>query len=197
MFRKVISFLLLVNILFAYDATLEVIKKIERKTTIKILNKSTLQNQTIDKIDKLIMGDFDVSSHFRPIKNIDNDLEKVDYLLEYKIGIKESNIVCDVTLMKNDMKVVLQKTYKISNMKKYPFLIHKIVSDINDFLGFESIEFLNRYVVFSKYIKGKMADIIISDYTLTYQQTLVSNGGLNIFPKWANVDQTSFYYTLP
>lgn len=195
MFKKVISFLVLVNILFAYDATLEIVKKIEKKTTIKIINKSSLQNATVNKIDKLIMGDFDVSSHFRPIKSTENDLEKVDYLLEYKIFLKDSKIFCDVTLMKNNLKVVLQKTYSASNMKKYPFLIHKIVSDINDFLGFESIEFLNRYVIFSKYSKGKKANIIISDYTLTYQQTLVNNGGLNIFPKWANTDQTSFYYT--
>ncbi|CAA6800948.1 MAG: tolB protein precursor, periplasmic protein involved in the tonb-independent uptake of group A colicins [uncultured Campylobacterales bacterium] len=195
MIKKIISFLVVINFVFAYDATLEIVKKIDKKTKIKIINKSELENKTVEKIDKLLIGDFAVSSHFEPIKSINNDLKEIDYLLEYKVYLENSILICDISLVKNDMEVVLQKTYKTSNIKKYPFLIHKIVSDINDFLGYDSIGFINRYVIFSKYTKGKGADIIISDYTLTYSQTLVKNGGLNIFPKWASSEQDAFYYT--
>ncbi len=47
---------------------------------------------------------------------------------------------------------------------------------------------------FSQYKEARKADIIIADYTLTFQKTVI-RGGLNIFPKWADKKQQSFYYT--
>jgi TolB protein len=38
------------------------------------------------------------------------------------------------------------------------------------------------------------SEIVIGDYTLTYQHTMIK-GALNIFPQWANDKQDSFYYT--
>ncbi len=34
----------------------------------------------------------------------------------------------------------------------------------------------------------------MADYSFTYRKTIIK-GGLNIFPKWADRDQTSFYYS--
>lgn len=53
---------------------------------------------------------------------------------------------------------------------------------------------MDKFVVFSVYKDAKKADIVIGDYTLSFQKTIIS-GGLNIFPKWANKNQDSFYYT--
>ena len=66
--------------------------------------------------------------------------------------------------------------------------------DFNRALGFNDVDFLKSFVIFSKYTAPKHADIVISDYTLTYQKTVV-HGGLNLFPKWADSSQSKFYYT--
>ena len=43
-------------------------------------------------------------------------------------------------------------------------------------------------------IHQNAVEILMADYTLTYQRVIV-DGGLNLFPKWANEEQTMFYYT--
>jgi TolB protein len=53
---------------------------------------------------------------------------------------------------------------------------------------------MDRFVIFARYIDSKRSEIVVADYTLTYQKVVVS-GGLNIFPKWADEEQTAFYYT--
>jgi TolB protein len=53
---------------------------------------------------------------------------------------------------------------------------------------------MDRFVIFSRYIGAKKSEIVVADYTLTYQKVVVK-GGLNIFPKWASDEQESFYYT--
>jgi len=53
---------------------------------------------------------------------------------------------------------------------------------------------MDKFVIFARYIDAKKSEIIIADYTLTYQKVVVS-GGLNIFPKWSSKKQESFYYT--
>jgi len=53
---------------------------------------------------------------------------------------------------------------------------------------------MDKFVIFSVYKGAKEAEIVIGDYTLSYQKTIV-RGGLNIFPKWANSKQEEFFYT--
>ena len=53
---------------------------------------------------------------------------------------------------------------------------------------------MEKFVVFSTYKGSGKADIVIGDYTLSYKKTVVS-GGLNIFPKWADKEQKTIYYT--
>ncbi len=73
-------------------------------------------------------------------------------------------------------------------------MAHKIVSDMNAILKYPSVDWLNRYVIFSRYTAAKRSVIILADYTMQYQKTVIS-GGLNLFPKWADSQQRSFYYT--
>lgn len=53
---------------------------------------------------------------------------------------------------------------------------------------------MDKFVVFSVYDGPNKADIMIGDYTLTYKKRVVT-GGLNIFPKWADKEQKTIYYT--
>jgi TolB protein len=53
---------------------------------------------------------------------------------------------------------------------------------------------MDKFIIFSRYLDSKTSEIVVSDYTLTYQKIVVK-GGLNIFPKWATSKQENFYYT--
>jgi TolB protein len=94
----------------------------------------------------------------------------------------------------NKDELVANKKFISSNIKRYPFLSHKIAIQINEYLQAPSIDWMDRLVVFSRYTGAGQSEIVISDYTLTYQKVVV-RGGYNLFPKWANKEQTAFYYT--
>lgn len=66
--------------------------------------------------------------------------------------------------------------------------------DVNNYIHAPSIQWMNRLVVLSQYTTSGNSEILIADYTLTYQKVVVK-GGLNIFPKWADSKQESIYYT--
>jgi TolB protein len=74
------------------------------------------------------------------------------------------------------------------------FMSHTIAYDINEFMGMPSVEWMKKKVIFSRVIKKRKTEIVIADYTLAYQHVTVT-GGFNVFPKWANDKQNSFYYT--
>jgi len=209
---KKILFLLLVSAIavFSYDATIDIVKKGEKLPKIVVqdatdmgFNKEKLDN----KIYKLLIGDLKVSANFI----VDDKYQKAtfngnysaniqsanntDLILRYKLENSDNGLLGKVKLIdaKNG-NILTQKIYKISSDKRYPFLSHKIIIDVNDFIGASSIDWMDRFVIFSKNTGKKKSDIVISDYTLTYQKTVVK-GGLNIFPKWANEKQDAFYYT--
>jgi TolB protein len=94
----------------------------------------------------------------------------------------------------NIMKLILEKTISSSQMDRYPFIAHRTAIAINKYLNAPAIDWMDKFVVFSVYKDPKKANIVIADYTLTYQKAIIT-GGLNIFPKWANDKQDSFYYT--
>ncbi|MBP7212507.1 Tol-Pal system protein TolB, partial [bacterium] len=68
------------------------------------------------------------------------------------------------------------------------------VSEANDQIGAPSIKWMEQSVLFARYTEAKKSEIVLSDYTLTFQKVMVT-GGLNIFPKWGNEEQNIFYYT--
>jgi len=91
-------------------------------------------------------------------------------------------------------KTLLYKRYKIPNFNVYPFMIHSLSFDLNEKMGFDSVEWIKRKIVYSIYLGAKETDIFLADISLTYRKKIVS-GGINIFPKWANKEQTEIYYT--
>ncbi len=208
--KMFILIILFVTGLFGVDAELDIVRKNSIIPTIGITITNNNSDQLVAKqLKELLEKDFLVSGHFE-IKQIEAEISsinnKFDYfnpsissvdlvlVLEIKNSINNS-IEIDVALQDiNSKQNKLKTTYKISNAKRYPFLAHKIAIGVNNELKAPSIDWMSRFILFSKYTTSKKSEIIVADYTLTYQQVVV-NGGLNIFPKWANKEQTSFYYT--
>jgi len=209
-YKKIILFLLVLSNLLAVDAELDIIRKQSTIPNIAVIVTSSTINSTLaNNIKVLLEKDLEVSGHFNvqlttlKINNIfeninfsNKKLQKLDLLINIEINKNSKrNIEVVMNLVDlNKKETIFGKTYSITNSNRYPFLSHKIAIAVNDNLNAPSIEWMDRFVIFARYTKAKKSEIVVADYTLTYQKTVVK-GGLNIFPKWANKDQDSFYYT--
>ena len=198
-----------IEFLFSLDATMQIVKSKSTLPTIGIV--VSLDTKVAHKYDKglasLIQKDLQVSGHFKnSVVTIDTkfaDDPKYKYLVDNGIdlylvlqvkqidkALKVNSKLYDV----NKQKLVVDKSYMTSVAVRYPFLAHKIAIDINGYLKAPSISWMTKFIIFARYLDSRTSEIVISDYTLTYQKVVVK-GGLNIFPKWANKEQTAFYYT--
>ncbi|NPA64158.1 MAG: Tol-Pal system protein TolB [Epsilonproteobacteria bacterium] len=201
-------FLILFSIgLVASDLTLEVVKEVGDGPSIAIENGSKeIDIQRDRKFFKLLVGDLIVTAHFQvDEREYRGDLDEEvnasrykdkEYLLRYRLFYDDFGKLAALVELYDlkGGKRVFRSKYTISDPRRYPFLAHRIVYDVNKALGFPDVEFMKSFVVFAKYTAPKRADIVIADYTLTYQKSIIT-GGLNLFPKWASKDQRSFYYT--
>ncbi len=204
--RHIFLILLLAFNIFAVDATLEVVKKNQNLPMILIEDTSTTKNSYTDKLEKMLLGDFKVSGHFRAqvgsyneslsdINFIEYKKKGIDLLLRVNTRQDFDGLFSEIRLYDiNTRENVLAKSYTVSRAERYPFLSHKMAIDVNDYIKAPSIKWMERFIIFSRYTAPEESDIMIADYTLTFQKVIV-HGGLNIFPKWANANQDSFYYT--
>jgi len=210
---KKISLIVLFAI-FSYgvDATIEVVKKFKNLPIITIEDGSIGENSfhKSEKLYKILIGDFKVSSHFRvhnSNKYMRSDFESdpkfieyknsnVDLVLKYQTKLEPNNSLEVVTKLYdiNTNELVYQKSYNTTKSEKFPFISHKIAIDVNKYLNAPSIDWMQKFIIFARYVNKKESEILISDYTLTYQKVIIK-GGLNIFPKWASDKQEEFYYT--
>lgn len=206
MIRKIFIYFILVMNLFAADATIEIIKDTTKLPTIMVENINADKNDVLigSKIYKMLVADLKVSGHFNVIEN-NNGNRNINYeeqaqnninLVAHIEGFINNNEVLAMLIVYdiNIKQVVLSKKYTVSQDSRYPFLSHKMAIDINNYIKAPSIDWMNRFVVFSKYTQAKESYIVIADYTLTFQNTIIRDG-LNIFPKWANKEQDSIYFT--
>ena len=203
--KILISFLMTITFMYAGDATIEVIKKVDSLPSIAVEDSTTTYKDTFKmKFFKSLVSDLTVISLFnvdRHYRNVNFDSDKVlvenknmNYVLRYKLfqdDTKALNIQVKV-LVNNES--VFSKNYKIKKSTMYMFISHTIAYDINEFMGKSPVEWMKRKVIFSRVVGPKQSELVIADYTLTYQHTIVK-GGFNVFPKWANKAQTEFYYT--
>ena len=158
-------------------------KYLENKPTIEI-------NYTGPKsVEKILKMDFTVLDHFNVIYNKDVNNSVMDFNIKYN----ESNYTLTVKYIKNN-NLMLIKKYKSSNYSYFPFLVHHAVYDINKYFNMPGGKFLITKVVYSMLVAPKEANIYLSDYTFSYRKLLIS-GGLNIFPKWVNKQQSVIYFT--
>ena len=187
--------------LFAVDATLKIETDVEQRTRIALEDASSVPDNTFFSI---LLSDLKVSGHFLADTahhrgTLDSDfvapaLKSREYLLKYRLT-KSSGTKLEVRLLKaSGGQELFKKSYAIPSTAKAPFLAHKAVSDINDVLHYPSIAWINRYVVYARYTGAKKSEIVLADYTFHYQKAII-RGGLNLFPKWADARQQSFYYT--
>ncbi|CAM3401605.1 Tol-Pal system protein TolB [Arcobacter aquimarinus] len=210
MFKIFLLISLLFSTVFAeVDANLEIVKKANAlpKILVSVAN-DTAEVETLNKIKKGIVDDFEVSGHFdmatitsqAPYDSIPDILTLSNQGVNLFLNLsakKESN--GNYTLMTklydvNARALVLEKNFTTTQEERFIFLAHKAAISINDFFKAPSIAWMEKFVVFSTYKGPGKADIMIGDYTLTYKKTVVT-GGLNIFPKWADKEQKTIYYT--
>jgi len=210
MIKKLLIMIALVSSIFAYDATVEIVKKMDKlpKIAVQDASASDIDQSFRKKFFKILIGDLRVSSHFDVVdeymtSSYEGNLEenflselKLDLILRFSVNIKyDGTIIAQVKLLNaKSGQINSEKVYKISKKNRYPFLAHKIAVELNDKIGAPSVKWMEQFVIFAKYTDSKKSEIVISDYTLSFQKIIVK-GGLNIFPKWANKNQNAFYYT--
>ncbi len=206
-------YLLLFCISFALaepiDATLEVVKKFGNLPSILVQNtgKDYSQREYSQRIFKMLIADLKVTGHFATqessevvssamVLNFDEYRKsKIDLIARVSAEIIKESLEAKLQLYDaNTGLLALSKEYKSSSAESYPFLAHKMAIDINDYTKAPKVDWMERMVVLSHYTTPGESEILTSDYTLTYKKKIV-DGGLNIFPKWANEAQTAFYYT--
>lgn len=207
--KNLLLLLIFLESLFAVDAELDIVRKNSIIPNIGIvITKNNVDNNLAPKIKAILEKDFTVSGHFKVetsdlvLQSVEsqfdfsNAVNRFDLLLLLEVKSSANNMVMlDVVLQDMNAKgVKLKKTYQISSVARYPFLAHKIAIDINNEIKAPPIDWMSRFIIFSRYTSSKKSEIVVSDYTLTYQKVVI-NGGLNLFPKWANKEQKSFYYT--
>ncbi len=197
--------MLLFGLTLAGDATIEVIKKVDALPSIGIEDASISYNDTFKlQFFKTLVADLNVISLF----NVDRfhrtthynatdvvvENKDMNYVLRYKMFEDDSGALnIDMKIIQNDT-AMFSKSYKVNRKNIYMFVSHAIAYDVNEFMGEPSVLWMKRKVIFSRIVGPKKSEIVISDYSLSYQHVILK-AGFNIFPKWANKAQNAFYYT--
>jgi TolB protein len=207
--RLLVLTLLLSSFMFAVDAKLEIVKKASSLPKIEISVASNAMKKSLtNQVVKMIKKDLEVSGNFEVI---DTSL-LVDYNSNpdmLQLSNKGTDLFLNISsnissfggytiLIKlydiNARKLVYNNSITTSNIDRYPFLAHRTAIAVNRYLKAPSIDWMDKFVIFSQYKSARKADIVIADYTLNFQKAVIK-GGLNIFPKWANKQKGDFYYT--
>ena len=210
MIRKyMILFFCSMGLLFAVDAKIEIVKKGKVLPKILVSVATDTQNSTLsNNVKKTVTKDLLVSGHFELEKNemstafeSNPDMIRlrnsgVDLYLNLAIEQSQfSGFLLKIKLYDiNSGLLVINRALSTSQTDRFPFVAHRTAIMVNKHLNAPSIDWMDKFVVFSVYKSSKQADIVIADYTLAFQKKII-RGGLNIFPKWANKEQDSFYYT--
>ncbi|SFV70349.1 tolB protein precursor, periplasmic protein involved in the tonb-independent uptake of group A colicins [hydrothermal vent metagenome] len=203
--KIIFSLFIFISVVFANDATIEVIKKANTLPSIAIEDASISYDDTFRiRFFKTLVADlnvisiFNVDRHHRIANFNDVDVlfqnKDMNYVLRYKM-FEDDNAALNVQiklLEKNNE--VFVKNYRVARRDIFMFISHAIAYDINEYMGKTPVTWMKRKVIFSRIVAPKKSEIVIADYTLAYQHVILK-GGFNIFPKWANKEQTAFYYT--
>lgn len=196
--RFLIFFLLTFSLFAEVDATIRIEKDVDQRAKVALVDKSTTLSEHLSaKFFKILLDDLKIAGNFVTDKSHHFSGDTVsdgEYIIEYNLNLS-SGASMDLKLLKvGSDQALFSKNYNIGSQNKFPFLAHQAVSDINDHIGYPSISWINRYIVYSRYAGAKQSQIILADYTMNYQKVMIS-GGLNLFPKWADKAQSSIYYT--
>jgi TolB protein len=203
--KIIFSILMLMNLSFAADATIEVIKKVDSLPSLAVEDASINYNDTFKmQFFKSLVADlnvislFNVDRHHRVTHYNNGDVlvenKDMSYVLRYSMMEDDNGALNVVMKLMNTDGELFSKSYKVSNKNIYMFVSHAMAYDINEYMGEPSVEWMKRKVIFSRIIAPQKSELVIADYTLAYQHVIIK-GGFNVFPKWANRTQNAFYYT--
>ncbi|MBD3788891.1 MAG: Tol-Pal system protein TolB [Campylobacterales bacterium] len=192
---------LIISNVFGVDATLKIEKDVEQRARVALVDGSTVPN---DKFFDILQSDLKVSGHYLADATHHQDdfasnalspeLRTKEYVIKYTFSSENGAKLFVRVLKGSEGTEVFKKNYALPAAEKAPFLAHKAISDINNAMGYPDISWINRYILFSRYTTAAHSEILLADYTLNYQKVII-RGGLNLFPKWADENQRSFYYT--
>ncbi len=203
--RHLLGIFLMTLLLSANDATIEVVKKADSFASLAIEDATeSFETSASRQFFKNIVSDMNVLSLFNVerkhyINNYEDnsaslETRSFDYVLRYRLHKDDSGtIVVNMKFLHNE-SVMMEKVYKMSKKNLLVFVAHSIAYDINDLMGATPVDWMKKKVVFAKLTSPGRSEIVIADYTLTYQHTIIK-GALNVFPQWADKDQRAFYYT--
>lgn len=198
-------FLLLGSItLWSADGTFEVTKNVAGLSKFVIEDGSETRIEATQKFHKMLSADMKVISLFdvddsycaQNYESTQPSLEhkNAGYVLRYRlVSDGKDGFKADIKLLQNEL-VLFTKTYHLKQREMVVFLAHSIAYDINTKMGGAPLEWMKRKVLLVRLTGAKRSDIIAADYTLSYQKVVLS-GGMYGFAKWANREQTDFYYT--
>ena len=202
--RIILGVLFSALLLWGSDATIEVRKSVDALPSIAVEDASTDYTDGLSRrFFRVLVSDLNVLSIFNVDRdyvkadfedqNVDSVHKDMDYVVRYQLLNDNGVMVVKVNVINNN-KVMHKLTYRIKNSKQYVFLVHTIASEINDFMGAEPVDWIKEKVLISRTTGAGRSEILITDYTLSYQFS-VKRSGLNVFPKWADKSKKYFYYT--
>lgn len=190
--------------LFATDKTLDIIKTIQKLPKIEVRYSIDNDANYALKLHEVLANDLKTSQHFDVSQNKDQGAinyaelkdKKFQLVALVSVAVENGNKISRLKLYDvNTSALVKTFDYPILSADLYPFAAHNMAIVVNDYLKAPSIAWMKRLIVFSKYIGPGITNIALADYTMRYQKEIIKNNRLNIFPKWANAEQTEFYYT--
>lgn len=191
-------FFLALVALYGADAKLEIIKGQKKLPSILVSISGTDLEK---KASKLLAKDLEVSENFKVTTQERKREENPSYTFyqaqRFDLFAFIIQTAGGLTLELHDVNAkqkVLNKIFPLTSSKHYPFTIHKIANAINDYIQAPSIKWMERKVVFAKLVAPSKSSIVVADYTLTFQENIIEDG-LNIFPKWADENQDSIFFT--
>ncbi len=209
MYKILLLLSLIISSVFAeVDANLEVVKKTNASPKILVsVATDSPEVDTLNRIKKSLADDLSVSGNFdvatinsvSSYESIPDVLSLSNQGVNLYLNLSAKKEAGSYTLMAklydiNGRVLLLEKNFATTQEDRFVFLAHKAAISVNAFFKAPPIDWMEKFVVFSTYTTSGSADIMIGDYTLTYKKTVVS-GGLNIFPKWADNEQKTIYYT--
>jgi len=164
-----ISLLIAVSIMFASDATIEVVKKADSLPSLAVEDSSISYDQTFkERFFKSIVADLNVLSIFnvdRNYRTVSYDASNVvvenkdmNYVLRYKLSEGENRALNVELKIFTQNNVVFNKIYKLNNPEIYMFASHEIAYDVNSFMGEAPIEWIKRKVK-SRWIKNMLRPV--------------------------------------
>lgn len=189
--KILLVFLMFFGAVWAEDPVINVVNSGAVLPKIIVRDNSNLSDTKLKQsFYNILANDLRVSSNFEVV---DEGSENLNYTFEYALSKSGNSLNLNIKIKAGNVEKSNQN-YTLKGIEQYPFLAHKGVKDSVRTLGLAPVEWMDHKILIARTSSSKKSQIIMTDYTLTYQKVVI-DGGLNLFPKWGNTAQTMFYYT--